>query len=152
MKAQVISFHCVLKNKLGRILSTSTTHDVLTIDGKTDLFLQGLHEGLQNIKQGEKREIFLPAGRAYGFYDLEKIKRISVDDVENFKLGQSIRLESDLKMYRVIGIENDFLILDGNHPLAGQDLIFEIEATQVRNAKPEEIGDEVLKPVIETFH
>jgi FKBP-type peptidyl-prolyl cis-trans isomerase SlyD len=43
--------------------------------------------------------------------------------------------------YRVVELSADFVMLDGNHPLAGQDLIFDIEAVEARDATAEEIAE-----------
>jgi len=44
-------------------------------------------------------------------------------------------------MFRVTKIQGDQVTLDGNHPLAGQDLIFDIEATEARDATSEELAE-----------
>lgn len=142
MEAQVISFRCVLKNKLGQVLSTSFNQDVLTLHGDQSVPLEGLVRGLQNIRQGEKRQIFVPAAQAYGFYDLAKTKRIALEDVSgDLKIGGLMRLQDDSMTYRVIEIGEGFATLDGNHPLAGQDLIFEVEATKVRSATASDLDE-----------
>jgi FKBP-type peptidyl-prolyl cis-trans isomerase SlyD len=45
------------------------------------------------------------------------------------------------RSYRVLELHPDFVNLDGNHPLAGQDLIFEIETLEARYATAKEIND-----------
>ncbi len=56
MKAQIVSFHCVLSDPLGRIISSTFNHDVITQGGPID-FLHGLSEGLQNLRKGELRRL-----------------------------------------------------------------------------------------------
>jgi FKBP-type peptidyl-prolyl cis-trans isomerase SlyD len=153
MKAQVVSFHCVLKNKLGQILSTSSNLDVLTSTSTPDAPLQRLTEGLQGIRSGEKRRIFIPAEQAYGFYRLDQVIKMPLEDFSNPpKLGEHLRLSSESPSYRVTEIKSDQVTLDGNHPLAGQDLIFEIEAIKARPALPEEIGQPDLVTDTSMFH
>ena len=152
MQAQVISFYCVLKNKFGQILSTSNNNDVLTSGHDDDVFLKELQVGLQNIKEGEKRKIHIAAQNAYGFYQIEKLKKVDQSILNKVKIGDMIYLNEDITAYRVTQIENGKIILDGNHPLAGQDLVFEIEATKVRDAEPEEIESQVVNQFTEIFH
>jgi FKBP-type peptidyl-prolyl cis-trans isomerase SlyD len=153
MEAQIISFRCVLKNKLGKVLSESVNHEVLNIGGVAGIPLKGLTDGLQNIKEGEQRRISLSAAQAYGFYDLEKLKKVSRDSLpEDLRLRESIRIEGDSTLYKVIEMNEDFVTLDSNHPLAGQDLIFEVEATRVRVATAEEVQQFDETSEIPTYH
>lgn len=143
--AQVISFSCVLKNKLGQTLGTSFNREVLTSINKEDAPLQGLSQALQDLKPGEKRTITLTADKAYGFYDPKKVIQLPREQIPNsvqVRVGEAVTIvsgEGDSNTYKIIQIHGDMFILDGNHPLAGQDLIFEIEATEAREATPAEI-------------
>jgi FKBP-type peptidyl-prolyl cis-trans isomerase SlyD len=143
MESQVISFHCVLKNRLGQVLSTSFNQNVLTIPQEgEDAPLACLNSGLQNITQGEKRRIFVSAAEAYGFYNPEKVKVLPLNFFEEKpRVGELLKLTESSPVFRVTSIENDSVVLDGNHPLAGQDLIFEVEAVAARAATPEELLD-----------
>lgn len=150
MSAQVISFNCLLKNKSGQVISKTFNRDVLTSVADKNVMLLGLSKGLQNLAKGEKRSIFLAAEDAYGLYDPQKVilfprKKLT----QELRLGQSVSIigkSKTLRTYRVAQLHGDMVTLDGNHPLAGQDLIFEIEALEARDATREEI-DESLNPV-----
>ena len=158
MNVQVISFHCVLKNPMGHVLSSTYNHDVMTHDPYQAEILPGLARGLQDLRKGEKRRICLRAENAFGYYDPDKVVERAIDDIpqhETLRLGDPIvSRSSDGKMssLRVIKIGEDFVTLDGNHPLAGQDLIFEIEAVDTREATAEEISD-IKRPIpTRNFH
>ena len=97
MKARVISFNCVLRDPMGKVISSSFNHDVLTpkmervTEQREETLiaapqashfdfhepLQGLVDGLQGLKKGERRQIFVSAERAYGFYDPELVMKMS---------------------------------------------------------------------------
>lgn len=142
MDAQIVSLHCVLKNKLGRVLSVSFSRDVLTLDESPTSPLRGLTKGLLNIKKGEKRKIFVPADMAYGFYDLKKvITRPREDFSEELAIGKWVHLREGSTSYRVIEVGSEFVTLDANHPLAGEDLIFEVEAMEARPATSEDLEE-----------
>ena len=67
MKAQIVSFHCTVKNKFGKVISSTFNHEILT--GGQNLQadqLVALSKGLENLKAGEKRRITLDASQAYG--------------------------------------------------------------------------------------
>lgn len=153
MKAQIVSFHCVLKNQVGQVISSTFNQDVLTyLEGHQIKPLPGLVEGLQNLHKGEKRKIHVSAEKAYGYYDPELVIEISRNDLmRTGELTPEDQLfirsnQGDSRWFRVVGIQGDTVTLDGNHPLAGQDLVFEIEATEAREATAEEIeGSQVEK-------
>lgn len=144
MNSQIISFNCVLKNKAGSLISTTYNRDVLTAVNAGETILLGLAQGLQDLKKGERRKIDIPAGEAYGFYDLKKIILYPVKKLSNdLRIGQVISIvgkSGSLRTYKVVEFHNDFISLDGNHPLAGQDLVFEIEALEVRAATNAEVN------------
>lgn len=144
MKPQVISFHCVLKTKLGRLISSTVAHDVVTAtNGGSEPMLVGLVEGLQDLKGGERREIFVPAERAYGFYDPAKVLVVSRDEIsESVALGKQVQVQYRGKSvdFRVTELRGEDVVLDANHPLAGEDLVFQIEALDVRDAEPDELA------------
>jgi FKBP-type peptidyl-prolyl cis-trans isomerase SlyD len=172
MKAQVISFNCILRDPLGKVISSSFNHDVLaqprgTKDRETQLAglsaahhfdfhepLQGLVEGLQGIKKGERRKIFVTAERAYGFYDptlVMQVSRKKLPHGESLEIGFQVFTQAkdgECRIFRVTEADGTSVTLDGNHPLAGQDLCFDIETTSTREATPEEIqGKRVEGPV-----
>lgn len=147
MQAQVISFNCVLKNSTGQLISSSFNRDVLTsIDGE-GAPLKGLGQALQGLKKGETRSIHLKAVEAYGFYEPNKVILFPLNKIPDFqrvRCGQTVSIVSKtnkLRTYRVLKIHGEIVSLDENHPLAGQDLIFEIQATDSRDATPEEIAE-----------
>lgn len=145
MSVQVISFKCTLKNKVGNVISTTFNRDVITSTNTPQALLSGLVDGLQNLKKGEKRQISLTAEQAYGFYDPKKIvlfPRKKFGKEKSLQYGEPVSVVTKsglVKMYRVVELYGDMVALDGNHPLAGQDLIFEIETTDARDATPDEI-------------
>jgi len=156
MNSQIISFNCVLKNKAGQLISTTYNRDVLTAVNPHDTMLSGLTQGLQNLKKGEHRKISITASEAYGFYDLQKIILYPVKKLaKDLRIGQIISIvgkSGNSRTYKVVEFHNDFISLDGNHPLAGQDLIFEIEALEVRDATSDEINASGNTAGIQLFH
>jgi FKBP-type peptidyl-prolyl cis-trans isomerase SlyD len=146
-KAQVVSFNCVLKNQLGQLISYTVNYDVLTVPHAREgqQWLAGLNEGLRDLKEGEKRSISVSAERAFGFYDPEKVRvcpRQALDK-NDVKVGDKVvgQVEGKKTSFRVIDVRGDDVVLDANHPLAGQDLVFEIEALGVRDATTDEISE-----------
>jgi FKBP-type peptidyl-prolyl cis-trans isomerase SlyD len=144
MVVQVISFHCTLKNQLGHVISSTFNHNVLTHSSDEQVPLKALSDALQGLRKGERKKIFLRADEAYGFYlpDLVIVRSLEEINVSApLKIGEQVEYATngERKTYRVTEVTFDSVTLDANHPLAGQDLIFEIEATDAREATPAEI-------------
>lgn len=137
MRVQIVSFHCVLKNKLGQFISSSFNQDVATSSSSSQSpMLPGFVEALKTLKKGEKKEIVLTADQAYGYYDpklVVSVPRSKLSRGKYLKPGDAVRgkfhHDQSLRNYRVESCSAKTVSLDGNHPLAGQDLIFHIEVT-----------------------
>ncbi|MCM2278238.1 MAG: peptidylprolyl isomerase [Oligoflexia bacterium] len=158
-KARVVSFHCIVRNRTGQVISRTYNQGVLTdsfrgpLPGshepypKTPAEPPGLAHALTNLRRGEKRRIHLSAEEAYGLYDPElviEVLRSEISEGARVQCGSEVltRFEDkEPRVFRVIEARRDSLTLDGNHPLAGQDLIFDIEAIEVRDATSQEIAD-----------
>jgi FKBP-type peptidyl-prolyl cis-trans isomerase SlyD len=156
MVPQIISFNCILKNSVGQLISSTYNKDVLTSVNDSQAMLLGLSKGLQDLKAGEKRKIFLRAEEAYGFYDPKKIvyyprKRLS-KDVRPGEVITIIGKSGKAKIYKVLGLHTDMVSLDANHPLAGQDLVFEIETLAARKATTEEIESACNDVSVQLLH
>jgi len=158
VKAQIVSFHCVLRNKIGNVISSTFNQDVIThIHGQGE-FMKGLAEGLEGLKKGEKRQIFLTAPEAYGFYDpglVITVSRNGLPQGHSLEVGHQILTQSDNnenQVFRVIQATLNSITLDGNHPLAGQDLIFDIEGIESREATSEEVAESSFKFKNQIFH
>lgn len=148
MKAQIVSFHCHVMSKTGQTISKSTNREVLTAIDSTSTVLRGLNKYIQDLKKGEKRSISLSAEEAYGFYDPKKIIFFPKNKLpKHLLVGQQVSIvgkSGTVREYKVVHIHQDMVSLDGNHPLAGQDLVFEIETLDVRDATQEEIADSTI--------
>ncbi len=158
MNAKIVSFRCILKDSFGRILSTSQAREVATSPSAMGApeggggMLAGLAERLEILKPGESSVVRLRADQAYGFYD--PTKRVVIDRLdwprrEPPVVGQKVVLDDDdTPGMRVAEVTSQTIVLEGNHPLAGQDLVFEIELLDVHGEVPlEELNHE---PAIST--
>jgi FKBP-type peptidyl-prolyl cis-trans isomerase SlyD len=146
MGIQIISYRCNVKNRMGHKISSSIVRDAMLDPESEKLPLQALNDGLIGIKKGEVREISLRAQEAYGLYDPKLVMTRFLDesDVQSpLKMDEQVIVMKDgIKMpMRVIQFSSETVTLDGNHPLAGQDLIFEIHVIDTREATAVEISE-----------
>lgn len=164
MKAQIVSFHCVLKDKLGQVLSSSFNQDVINqveegASGENDQRLRGLVAGIQNVRQGERRQFTVPANDAYGPYDpalVVSVPRADLSEGHQLMIGSEVVGASGphgrQRTYRVVETTGDMVVLDGNHPLAGHDITFDIEVVSARDACGEDFGEPVFAPAGRLLH
>jgi FKBP-type peptidyl-prolyl cis-trans isomerase 2 len=94
---------------------------------------------------GEKKTINVSANEAYGEYDLEQIVPIPISEFpDEFDLEPGLELEmkdkdGDIVYARIVSIGKTRVKMDFNHPLAGKDLMFEIQILSLRSATPGEL-------------
>jgi FKBP-type peptidyl-prolyl cis-trans isomerase SlyD len=156
VKPQVVSFHCVMKNRLGQVLSSSFNRDVVNRHDVGRERLPGLVDGLQSVRAGEKRTISLAASEAYGRYDpglVVEVRRSTLEYSDQLALGSQVMRRSgrtgQMRLFRVTELSGALATLDGNHPLAGQDLVFEVEVISARDARAEELDEYVAGPLLQ---
>lgn len=143
---------------MGQVLGSSYNRDVInqleegaSCEGRQRL--RGLVAGLQNVQHGERRLFTVSAAEAYGLYDPDLVLNVARADLlmgNRLEIGNEIVSRAGPKgaqqIYRVVQIIGDTLVLDANHPLAGQDLVFDIEIVSARDACREDF-EEDFSPV-----
>ena len=155
---KILSFKCTLKDKLGTLISSSVNRDVLTSSPDEGDLLSGLASSLQVLSKGECRTISLSADQAYGFYDPKKVilfPRNKIPKKAIVRSGETVSIivkSGEIRHFKVLQVFGDMISLDGNHPLVGQDLVFEIEVLESREATQEEISDGLNTMVAQVLH
>lgn len=141
---RVVSFHYTLRDVSGRVLDTSAGGEPITYLEGGGQIIEGLDEQLRSAQLGEKRRVHVPASRAYGERDpaqVRRVKRALLPVDGELQVGDQFRTDTDLHapVVAIAGIEGDEVLLDANHPLAGVDLVFDVEITAVRAATQDEL-------------
>ena len=105
--------------------------------------IDGLEEPLLQMAAGEKRTIVVPPERGYGRREAELVQKVAKArlPVGEIKVGDQFQTGPDRQapVVTVLAIEGDEVLLDANHPLAGQELHFEVELVSARPATPAEL-------------
>jgi FKBP-type peptidyl-prolyl cis-trans isomerase SlyD len=146
MAARVVSFHYTLKNKNGDVLDSSLHSRPMTFLEGSGQIIPGLERVMLLLGVGDKREVKIPAIEAYGEYDASlrfDVPLTQFPKDHGLKVGDMFRAgpsEEESRIFQVVALTDTHASLDGNHPLAGQDLFFSIEVIATRAATPEEIA------------
>lgn len=144
MSHKVISFHYTLTDPAGKTLDSSVEGEPLAILTGVGQIIPGLEAHLLTMKAGDKRKVVVPAEDAYGPRDPANVAEVPRDrmPVGDIKVGDRFRAGSGphAPVVLVTAVTDTHVTLDGNHPLAGMDLAFDIEVTEIREATAEEIS------------
>lgn len=142
---RVVSFHYTLRDPSGRVIDTSAGGEPITYLEGAGQIIPGLDERLRDAQFGEKRQVHVPAAQAYGERDAAQVQRVkrSMLPVEGeLQIGDQFQTDTDrhAPIVTVAAIEGDEVLLDGNHPLAGVDLVFDVQITAARAATAQELA------------
>ena len=144
MPASVVTFHYTLRDTRGRLLDTSQGGQPISYLEGTGQIIDGLEADLLTAVAGEKRTVTVAAAKAYGEHDARLVQKISrqVIPAEEIKVGDTFQTGPDRHdpIVTIMAIEGDEVTLDANHPLAGEDLVFDVEVVAKRTATPEELA------------
>lgn len=141
----VVSFHYTLTDDTGRTLDTSKGGEPLAYLHGIGNLIPGLERELEGKSPGDKFSVTIAPQDAYGEYDeslVQQVPRRVLKGIPNLRVGMQLQAQSPegSRAVTVKQIAGDMVTLDANHPLAGKNLNFDVEVTDVRQATPEELA------------
>ena len=143
MRRQVIQFHYVLKDRFGKMIESTRSREAVHLLTGSGQVVRGLEKALLKLNPGEKKTITVPAHEAYGYRDEELVNRIPLTKLPiKVNVGDTLEVETQgdrKQIVTVIAKTSSDVTLDGNHPLSGQQLTFEVEVFENREATDEAI-------------
>jgi len=93
--------------------------------------IKAMNDLVMMLEKGEKATLVVPPEEAHGVYDPSKTRRMRKTTFYNgIKVGQTITFQGDLGQpipSKVVSEDEEYVVLDMNHPLAGKSLVIEIE-------------------------
>jgi len=143
-KGSVVLFDYTLTDDDKEIIDSSKEEGALTYLHGEGQIVKGLEKAMEGRKAGDAFKITISPEEAYGIHDPAKIAVVPTDQIEGGEeLEEGMQLEAshgdEEQVVVVSKIEGDQVTLDGNHPLAGMNLHFEVTIREVRAATTEEI-------------
>lgn len=141
---KVVVLHYAVSDSEDTLIDSSYDHSPLSIIQGTGYLIPGLESALVNHVAGDKFEVAVNADEAYGqrFDDyVQTVPKAMFADIEDLDVGTQLRATTDEgeQTVIVIDVQEDEITVDGNHPLAGIDLKFDVEILEVRDATEEEL-------------
>jgi FKBP-type peptidyl-prolyl cis-trans isomerase SlyD len=142
--SQVIAFNYVLKNSKGELLDASEPNQPLPFMVGQQQIIPALETVLITMTEGDKKNVALAAKEAYGEFRSDMLMEVPKEELAHLKIEigahLQLQLQNQVRVVKVTKISDTHVTLDGNHPLAGVDLVFDVEIVLVREATAEEIA------------
>ncbi|MBB3183142.1 FKBP-type peptidyl-prolyl cis-trans isomerase SlyD [Halomonas fontilapidosi] len=140
----VVAFHYTLTNDSGEVLDSSEGREPLTYLHGAGNIIPGLEKELEGHATGEKLQVKVSPEEGYGDVQpqlVQEVPRDAFQGVENVEPGMQFQAQTQggPLMVTVTQVDGDTVTVDGNHPLAGQPLNFDVEIAEVREASEEEV-------------
>lgn len=141
----VVSFDYILTGSDGRVIDSNEGAGPLAYIHGQGQIVTGLEEALQGRNVGDRFQVTVPPEKAYGVRDAALVQVVSRDMFEtNHELEVGMRFRASLEdgehVFTIVGLDGKQVTLDGNHPLAGATLNFDVTVVNIRAASPEEIS------------
>lgn len=141
-KGDTVKVHYHGKLTDGTTFDSSEGRSPLEFEVGGGMVIPGFDEGVTGMSVGEKKTVTIPADQAYGPRMEEMIMEFprnrfpaDMEPEEGMQLQMSNSQGQQFPVV-VVGVKEDVVILDANHPLAGEILIFDLELVEIAGSKP----------------
>lgn len=119
----------------GQTFDTSKNREPLEFEVGSGQVISGFEEGLLGMEIGDKKTFTVPYEKAYG-PEREDLKFSVQRDVlpEDVKVGDLLEIhqqDGNMFVVRVDELSDTVALLNANHPLAGKNLVFEVEIIEI---------------------
>lgn len=136
-KGDKVSVHYHGRLTDGSTFDTSEGREPLSFTAGAGQVIKGFDDAVMNMAPGEKKTVQIPVHEAYGERNEDMIMDYPKSDFPadlSPELGMELQMGDDhgnVFPVVIVNVTDDMVTLDGNHPLAGQDLVFEIELVTI---------------------
>jgi FKBP-type peptidyl-prolyl cis-trans isomerase SlyD len=144
-KNTVVSINYEMYDVEGQLLDQTENEPMVYLHGGYDGIFPLVEEALHGKSVGDKIDVTLESDDAFGAYEAELVR---TEDKEAFppEVEVGMMFEADdpeteeVLIFRVVGIEEGKVVVDANHPLAGQTIRFVATINDIRSATDDELA------------
>jgi peptidylprolyl isomerase len=133
-----VKVHYTGKLTNGQIFDSSLEREPLEVTIGKGQLIPGFENAIIDMKVNEKKTVEVAKEEAYG-----DIQKELFHEVKNEQLPQDVKPEIGMGLaskgqdgtehqFRVVDVKDDHIVIDGNHPLAGQNLVFDLEVVEIK--------------------
>ena len=136
-KGDKVKVHYTGKLKDGSVFDSSVNREPLEFEVGAGMMIPGFDSAVHGMTVGDKKTAEISSAEAYGPVNDEMIIDVPKDNLpEDLKpeVGQQLSMQQpngQAVPVMVKAVEEKSIKIDANHPLAGKDLIFEIELVEI---------------------
>ena len=140
----VVSIEYTLTDDQGNVIDSSVGGQPLAYLHGAGNIIPGLEVALEGKQVGDSLKVSVAPADGYGEKDeglLQVVPRSMFRGVDQIEPGMQFHAQTDygMQVITVAKVEGDNVTVDGNHPLAGQNLNFDVKVLEVRAATAEEL-------------
>ena len=143
-KHKVVTMDYTLTDPEGTVIDTSKGASAFSFIHGIGGIIPGLENALEGKIAGESLEVTVSPEEGYGERNEDMTQQVPKDrfeDVQDIQAGMQFQTmtEAGPQIVTVVDVDDSFVTVDANHPLAGVTLKFEVDIIGVRDATQEEI-------------
>lgn len=122
----------------GQVFDSSLEREPIEFTVGQGTMIPGFEKGVLEMELNEKKKIAIPSSEAYGEVRQDLFQEIAKSELpDNLEPKVDMGLAAQLpdgteRQLRVAEVKDDSIVVDANHPLAGQNLNFEIEVVEIK--------------------
>lgn len=143
---KAVSIDYTLTNDAGEVLDTSAGGEPLVYLHGAGNIIPGLERELDGKQVGDELKVTIEPEDAYGEFSADLVAvlgRNMFEGVDELEVGMQFHAsapDGGMQIVTITALDGDEVTVDGNHPLAGQRLTFEVKVAAVREATEDEIA------------
>lgn len=143
---KAVSIDYTLTNDAGEVIDSSTGAAPMVYLHGAGNIIAGLEKALEGKSAGEELSVAVEPEDAYGEYSAELVAvlgREMFEGVDELEVGMQFHAsgpDGSMQIVTIRDLDGDEVTVDGNHPLAGQRLHFQVKVIDVRDASAEEVS------------
>ena len=138
IKGSTVGVHYTGKLTTGEVFDSSEGREPLKFQVGSGQIIPGFEEAVLGKQPGDKVTINIKPENAYGEVRKDLFVKVPLDKMPGeVQVGQSLQaVGADKRPVQVVvkEVNEDHIVIDGNHPLAGKELVFDIEVVDVQFA------------------
>ncbi len=140
---KVVSFHYTLTNDAGDVVDSSNGGEPLAYLHGEQNIVSGLENALEGKAIGDSLKVTVEPADGYGEYNdalTQVVPKSMFQGVDEVEVGMQFQAEAagGMQVIRVAAVDGDDVTIDGNHPLAGERLHFDVSIEEIRESSDEE--------------
>lgn len=142
----VVSMHYTLTDDDNNVIDSSDGGEPLTYLHGASNIIPGLEKELIGKTEGASLKVTVEPAEGYGEISddlIQTVNKAAFEGVESIEAGMSFQAQGpdgNVQNIVVKEVNGDDVLVDGNHPLAGKTLHFDVTVVTIRDATEEEIA------------